>query len=346
METVIPYSGRTNVTSMRTGENAASGLGKELGRFIVLTMDIPWQVTNGKLGGTPESVIMVETMEETWLEHITATVPPCDTVVGIGGGMAIDAAKYVAWKKGIRLVSIPTILSVDAFVTPAAGIRRNHEVAYVGETSPDPLVIDFGILRTAPPELNIAGIGDLFSMHTACFDWTWAEKKGKSEFPFSTTGVATAQRILDDLYQLLPDIRTNSDKGLMAIVEGYMALNTVCLPAGHYRVEEGSEHYLFYELEERLKRPFVHGYIVGLGIHLMSRLQNNRFEMIREAMKEVGLTYDPVVMDIRREDLIASLLNLRHYVGTRPKLWYTYINDSNITKEWAEEALQDLKFSQ
>jgi hypothetical protein len=27
--------------------------------------------------------------------------------------------------------------------------------------------------------------------------------------------------------------------------------------------EEGSEHYLFYELEERLQRPFTHGFIVG-----------------------------------------------------------------------------------
>jgi len=56
----------------------------------------------------------------------------------------------------------------------------------------------------------------------------------------------------------------------MAIVEGYMTVNTICLPAGHYRIEEGSEHFLFYELEERLARPFVHGYIVGLGVHLMS----------------------------------------------------------------------------
>ena len=55
-----------------------------------------------------------------------------------------------------------------------------------------------------------------------------------------------------------------------------MRVNTICLPAGHCRVEEGSEHYLFYELEERLKRPFIHGWIVGLGVHLLSRLQENR----------------------------------------------------------------------
>ncbi|MFM8347420.1 MAG: hypothetical protein ACKOAR_05190, partial [Bacteroidota bacterium] len=38
------------------------------------------------------------------------------------------------------------------------------------------------------------------------------------------------------------------------------------------------------------------------------------------------------------------MLNLRAFVDTRPKLWYTFINDSAITREWAEDAIADLKF--
>ncbi|MDA0315009.1 MAG: iron-containing alcohol dehydrogenase [Bacteroidetes bacterium] len=341
---MIHLDGETNVKDLRTGADAARGLGKEIGKFCVMSMEIPWKVTREKIGGSPEAVIMIETMEESWLDIMCDKLPDCDSVVGVGGGMAIDAAKYVSWKKGIRLISVPTILSVDAFTTPAAGIRRNHEVAYVGHASPDPLVIDFGIIRSAPPELNIAGIGDLLSMHTASFDWNYANSKGKSEYPFSEKAIGKAVDILEILYGLLPEIKNTTDKGLMAIVEGYIKLNTICLPAGHFRVEEGSEHYLFYELEERLKRPFVHGYIVGLGIYLLSQLQGNRFDFIRQVMKDVALPYDPKIMDIRREDLISSLLNLRSFVECRPKLWYTVINDSNITREWAEAAVEDLKF--
>ena len=201
-----------------------------------------------------------------------------------------------------------------------------------------------GLVDVERVDADVAGIGDLLSMHTASFDWTYAQSKGKSEYQFSQEAIQQASDILQMLYGLLPDIKANSDKGLMAIVEGYIKLNTICLPAGHFRVEEGSEHYLFYELEERLKRPFVHGYIVGLGIYLMSQLQNNRFTFIRDVMNDVALPYHPRIMDIRRDDLIAALLNLRNFVGQRPKLWYTVINDSSITRDWAEAAVEGLEF--
>ena len=341
---MISVEGQTNVTSLRIGADSARNFGEEIGKFVVTTMEIPWKVTQSKLGGSPEAVIMVESMEETWLEAMLAGVPECDTVVGVGGGQAIDAAKYIAWKRAIRLVSIPTILSVDAFVTPAVGIRRDHVVVYVGSSTPDPLVIDFNVLRTAPPELNIAGIGDLLSIYTATFDWEHAQSKGKSEYSFSTEDIAKARQIVSDLQPLLSEIKSNSDRGLTAIVEGYMKMNTICLPAGHFRVEEGSEHFLFYELEERLQRPFVHGYIIGLGIYLMSQLQQNQFEFIRGVMDDVGLKYQPGDLSITKEDLVASLLNVKNYVRLRPHLWYSVINDSAIDEAWALRAIEGLRF--
>ena len=33
-----------------------------------------------------------------------------------------------------------------SFVTPAAGVRRDHRVEYVGQTSPDPLIIDYDLM--------------------------------------------------------------------------------------------------------------------------------------------------------------------------------------------------------
>ena len=153
-----------------------------------------------------------------------------------------------------------------------------------------------------------------------------------------------ARDIVRNLESLSEEIRENKDRGLKAIVEGYMKLNEICLPAGHWRVEEGSEHYLFYELEERLKRSFIHGNIIGLGIYILSRLQHNESERITRFMDKVGLEYQPMAMNLKRTDLKESLLNLKNYVKKRDQFWFTIIDDSDITEFWLEELLDELKF--
>lgn len=336
--------GETNVRSARFGAGVFDQLGAEMGRFLVTTMEVPWRVAQPRLRVRPAGVLFVENLEIETLDRQVRAAPEVDTVLAIGGGQAIDLGKYLAWKRGLRLVSVPTILSVDAFVTPAAGIRRGHRVEYVGQTSPDPLVVDYDLIRTAPPELNVAGVGDLLSIQTACFDWELAQRAGRSEYPFRGVDVAKAHSILADTMAQAEAIRNCTDDGLRAIVEGYLRVNTICLPAGHYRVEEGSEHYLFYELEERLGRSFIHGWIVGLGVYLLSRLQEHRHAEAVAFMEAVGLRYQPADLQIRREDLAASLLHLREYVEGRQDLWHTVIQERPITPSWVEAALAGLRF--
>lgn len=338
------FSLQTNVNQLRIGRDVSKGIGNELGNYVVATMEIPWNIIKKSIGKSPTHIINVTSVEMNWINQEIKKIPEFDTIVGIGGGMAIDVAKYIAWKLNKKLVSIPTILSVDAFTTPAAGVRVNHDVQYLGHSSPDPLIIDYNLLRSAPKELNIAGVGDLFSIHTASFDWKYANSKGKSEYPYKEEALLGGEKILEFIYNNIGNIRENNDNGLRAIVEAYISLNTICLPIDHFRIEEGSEHYLFYELEERLKRPFIHGNIIGLGIYLMSRLQNNKPDFITEIMNESNLSYHPKHMNIQKDSLQESLLSLKKYVKAKDKLWYTIIDDSEIDNDWVSENLINLIF--
>ncbi len=82
-----------------------------------------------------------------------------------------------------------------------------------------------------------------------------------------------------------------------------MRINALCLPAGHARTEEGSEHFLFYALEARLKRGFVHGHIIGLGVALMARLQGNEGDAIVTAMRNMQLAFQPRDIGVSRATL-------------------------------------------
>jgi hypothetical protein len=93
-----------------------------------------------------------------------------------------------------------------------------------------------------------------------------------------------------------------------------------------------------------LKRPLIHVWIVGLGVHLLSRWQNNRHTEAVAFMEAVGLRYQPTDLEIRREDLAAALSHLPRYVEGRRELWWTVINDRFITTARIEDAFSELKF--
>jgi len=350
-----PVAGATNVASYVAGRGAALACGPAaLGdSWAAVTQPLPWNAARLRLGGAPPlSVHHVASSREDELEALAAAVPPEATVVaGIGGGMAVDAAKFVAWRRGLRLCTIPTALTVDAFVTPPAGVRRGATIEYVGTATPDPLVVDFDLVRSAPRALNVAGVGDLLSIQTACVDWELTEARGGADayaggaaLPFSAADVAAARAVLADTLARAAEIAACSDEGLAALVEGYMRVNAICLPAGHARVEEGSEHFLFYALEARLGRGFVHGHVIGLGVALMSRLQRRGAEAVVEAMRAMGLAFQPRDIGLSRATLKEVLLGLRRFVAARRgALWFSVIDVEEISAEWVESAFDDLK---
>lgn len=338
-----PVVGQTNVASARYGSGSIDGLGRELGRFVAATMEIPWNLVRNRLGAVPAAVLMTESMEESWFDAQAAAAPECDTILAVGGGQAIDFGKYLAWKRGCRLVTVPTVISVNAFATPKAAVRRQHRVDYVGHASPDPLVIDYDLIRTAPAQLNIAGVGDILSIHTATFDWETAARAGRDTHGFSADDVSRARRIVQGIEDNVAEIRAQTDRGLQTLIDSYLRINTICLPADHYRTEEGSEHFVFYELEERLGRSFIHGHIVGLGVYLMSRLQENAHEQIVDLMNRLDLHYHPVHLELGRRTLGDSLSNLQRFCEQR-ELWYSAINQRSIGPAWINDALAGLRF--
>ena len=133
-------------------------------------------------------------------------------------------------------------------------------------------------------------------------------------------------------------------------------------------MEKGSEHYLFYVLEKRLQKSFIHGHIVGLGVYVMSRLQGNEPQKVLEFMETVGLKYLPVcsqaltvvslfsithscqsvlyhsgssILFYRRTEMIEALLGLGEFVRSRN---YTVIDETRWTQELVDSLLQGLEF--
>ena len=90
------FSLNTNVKELRIGDNSSKGIDKEIGKYIVFTMKIPWDVLKKNLTKTPEKIIFVESVEKDIIDNEIDNLDDFDTVLGVGGGMAIDCAKYTS----------------------------------------------------------------------------------------------------------------------------------------------------------------------------------------------------------------------------------------------------------
>jgi glycerol-1-phosphate dehydrogenase [NAD(P)+] len=332
-----------NVKRLLLGRGAVDRLGTTFGRFVVTTMEVPWNLARDRLGATPEAVFDVTDMELEHVQAIEQAAPICDTVVTIGGGQAADMGKYLAWKRHLPLVNIPTIVSTNAYVTQAVGIRNQGSVVYLGDVTPELVVVDYDLVRTAPRELNIAGCGDILSIHTASFDWRLAYDAAREPLGYSDEAVRRARTLLTRLADQAEEIRALTDQGIRTIVECYLEINDICIPLGHYRAEEGPEHFFAYNVEYLTRRTFVHGWLVGLGIRLMSRLQDNDPDHIEGLMQQLDLPHSPRVNSLTRADIVEALETLRNRTEGDQR-WYGVINQHQITRDFIEDVTRDLEF--
>jgi glycerol-1-phosphate dehydrogenase [NAD(P)+] len=332
-----------NVKRLEFGRGIANNVGAQFGRYVVATMSIPWNVVSQRIGQPPAHVIEVPDMDLESAIALEASTPPCDTVVAVGGGQSMDMGKYIAWKRGIPLVNIPTIVSTNAYVTQAVGVRNRGKVEYIGEVTPELVLVDYELIRTAPPELNIAGCGDILSIHTASFDWQLACAAGQEPRGYVPAAVERARALVQRLEESASEIRALTDDGIRAIVECYLEINDICIPLGHYRAEEGPEHFFAYNVEYLTRRTFVHGWLVGLGIQLMSRLQENNPGEIVSIMDRLGLPHSPRANQLTRGDVVLALQTLRERTLADER-WYGIINQRDITPDFIEQVTSELEF--
>ncbi len=135
---------------------------------------------------------------ESSLERLQAAVAKhqADVIIGIGGGKCLDAAKLLAHRCKLPTVTIPTSGATCAAWTALSNIY-SETGAFLDDVSlpkcPDLLILDYGIVATAPQRTLVAGIGDAIAK--------WYEASVSSGHSNQTLLIAAVQqaRVLRDI---------------------------------------------------------------------------------------------------------------------------------------------------
>ncbi len=308
---------------------------------VILTTEPAWRVVKD-IGINPHQLIYVTGNTEMSMAALAETCKG-EVVYGIGGGLAIDTAKYVASVNGLPLIALPTILSTDAFLTDATGVRENGCVRYLPTKAPDTVIIDMDMLGNAPLAMRASGAADVLSISTALWDWQKAEEMGENPPGQQITPqtIAIGRTLLQTLLENATEIGKGTPTGLKILLDLLCMEVQLCNLCGHSRVEEGSEHHFVYAIEKHLTSANIgkvlHGELVGLGILLMAALQSQPWEQYRYALESLHINYRPTV--IAREAIAETLVNLSDYV-VQHKLPYTVATTLRITDDIAEQTIQ------
>lgn len=283
----------------------------QLGPYTAVVSDPPWGGIAGKLP-PPVRVVMAGAMDLDSLTRMSLEPDHSETVVGIGGGSALDTAKFLAWRQSKRLVQVPSITSVDAGFTDAIGVRVENKVRYVGKITPELVVLDLPLIRSAPLRLNRAGIGDILSCHTGLFDWRLAADAGQGH-PWDADLAALGRRLLGEMEAAIEEIEAVSDDGVRFLARAYRQIGAACAHAGHSRFEEGSEHFWAYAYEAATGVHQIHGELIACGVVALSVIQGNDPTWAAALVSRSGARAHPADLGISRDAFAAALLGLSTY---------------------------------
>ncbi|AGX42481.1 glycerol-1-phosphate dehydrogenase [Clostridium saccharobutylicum] len=222
-----------------------------------------------------------------------------EALIGVGGGKAIDAVKYMSFLKKLPFISIPTSTSNDGFSSPGASLLVSGRRMSLPAKTPHGIIIDIDVIKGAPEKFIFSGVGDLISNITALHDWNFEEEHGKI--------------IIDDFAKMISKKSVNSfvrtefktikdDLFLKELVDS-LTLNGISMEiAGDSSPASGSEHLISHALDKFLEKPELHGIQVGIATYIMSKVQNHRVERISKVLRETGFFEYVKTLKMRKED--------------------------------------------
>ena len=237
-------------------------------------------------------VAVEETVPRNAVEDVVASAfrlpREVGAIVAVGGGVAIDYAKYAGFLTRLPVIAVPTAISNDGFASPGASLYVNGKRTSAKATIPFGVVIDTTVIQGSPPRFTYSGIGDLISKYGAIADWKLAyHSTGEPVNDFSV--MISLQSVANLVNQ---PVKAINDLGFLQLVCGALVMSGVAMEvSGSSRPASGGEHLVSHAYDQIASRPSMHGLQVGVAtLATMWLQQNPDRDTVLQVFKETGFT--------------------------------------------------------
>lgn len=205
------------------------------------------------------------------VERVVRAASSCDLLLAVGAGTLNDLCKRAGFLLGKPSAVLATAPSMDGYasgVTPL--IENGFKITRQAQLAGD-ILLDYGLLSSAPSLMIGAGVGDILAKHCSLADWRLGAAMTGERHDAEAAGLTAEalKRCEESVPQLLGKETNERERGVRALTEALLVSGFAMAIAGNSRPASGAEHHMSHFLEmdflARGERIPLHGIKVGLG---------------------------------------------------------------------------------
>lgn len=198
-----------------------------------------------------------------------------EVILAVGSGVLNDLCKYMSWRLNIPYIVFATATSMDGYASDGAALIIDNLKTTLYTTMPKAIIADVDIVKEAPMEMIVAGLGDMLGKYSAMNDWKLSHLIN-GEY-YCNVVAAMVYNSLEKCVENARGLVNREEEAVKNLMEGLVITGIAMSYTGNSRPASGSEHHLshFWEMMFLFddKKAALHGTKVGIGTLAINRMR-------------------------------------------------------------------------
>lgn len=283
--------------------------------------------------------------------------PKPDFILAVGSGVINDVCRFVSYREGIPYGIAATAPSMDGYASAGSPLLFDGTKATVKCTTPKYIIADLDVIKDAPYDMLLSGIGDMFGKYVGILDWELARDYNGDYYcdEIAADVIKATDACLKNGYEL----KNRQPDCIKNVMEGFMVTGLGMAFTGNSRPASGSEHIIAHAWElasvERGERPNLHGLEVCQATRLVAHMYRLLFEETKdEHLKSLIKKYLPYFEEVEKfckdmevpevvsdYDEVINSINCALILRDRYTILF-YLRDRGLLERYADYATKKL----
>jgi glycerol-1-phosphate dehydrogenase [NAD(P)+] len=212
--------------------------------------------------------------ESTLGRALIAIPKECDILIAVGAGTINDICRYLSYRLNIPYIIVATAPSMDGYASSVSPLVIDNMKNTYNANYPKYIIADIDIIKNAPKEMIIAGVGDIIGKYTCLCDWELSHIINEEYYCLNVANIV--RESIEKCISNIDGLMQREESAVKNVVDALVLSGIAMSYVGNSRPASGSEHHISHYWEMAFlfknKKAVLHGIKVGLATVTIARL--------------------------------------------------------------------------